>query len=413
LLRFTILTPGVLPMSITLMRASLLSLAITFAPFCFSQAQNVHACPFCGMQGQTLTGDVNQASMVLFGTLKNAKLDNGDFGQGTTELHIDTVLKKHEILGDKKVVVLPRYVPTDKDKGARFLIFCDVFKGKIDPYRGVPVKEGSDMVKYLQGALAVKDKDTATRLRFSFDYLDNADLEVSNDAYKEFGNADYKDYKDLAAKLPADKLAKWLQDPNTPSFRFGTYGSLLGHCGTAKDAELLRKMLDDPQKRVTSGIDGMLAGYVMLQPKEGWQYLQGILKDTKKDFLFRYAGLRSIRFFWDYRSDIIAKAELQKGAELLLDQGDIADLAIEDLRKWKAWDALERVLALSGKSTHDAPIIQRAILRFALSCQDKPKAAAYVKAMRAKDAEKVKDVEDLLKLESTVKPSPTTQAKTK
>ena len=59
------------------------------------------------------------------------------------------------------------------------------------------------------------------------------------------------------------ELAKWLEDPNTPAFRFGTYGSLLGHCGTAKHADVLRKMLDDPQKRVTSGVDGMLAGYIM------------------------------------------------------------------------------------------------------------------------------------------------------
>src|SRR5262249_39324626 len=145
----------------------------------------------------------------------------------------------------------------------------------------------------------------------------------------------------------------------------------------------------------------------------GWQYLQGILKDTKKDFLFRYAGLRATRFFWDYRSDILAKADLQAGVELLLDQGDIADLAIEDLRKWKAWSSLDRILGLAGKPTHDAPIIQRAILRFALSCQERPKAAEYVRLMRQKDAEKVKDVEDLLKLETTVKPSPTTQAKTK
>ena len=37
------------------------------------------ACPFCTMQGQTLTGDVNAANLVLFGTLKNAKLlSNGD-----------------------------------------------------------------------------------------------------------------------------------------------------------------------------------------------------------------------------------------------------------------------------------------------------------------------------------------------
>src|SRR5262245_38854506 len=138
------------------------------------------ACPFCSMQGQTLTGDVNQASMVLVGTLANAKLDpNGDFGQGTTELHIDAVLKSHEILGNQKMIVLPRYVPSDKNTKTKFLIFCDVFKGKIDPYRGIPVAADSDIVAYLQGALGVKDKPIGERLKFFFDYLDNKDTEIS------------------------------------------------------------------------------------------------------------------------------------------------------------------------------------------------------------------------------------------
>ena len=56
------------------------------------------SCPFCSMQGQTLIGDVNQASMVLFGTFANAKLDaSGDFGQGTTDLILEAVIKNHEI----------------------------------------------------------------------------------------------------------------------------------------------------------------------------------------------------------------------------------------------------------------------------------------------------------------------------
>src|SRR6266849_2695745 len=74
------------------------------------------SCPFCSMQGQTLIGDVNQASMVLFGTFANAKLDaSGDFGQGTTDLILEAVIKNHEILGAKKILTLPRYVPTDKN----------------------------------------------------------------------------------------------------------------------------------------------------------------------------------------------------------------------------------------------------------------------------------------------------------
>src|SRR6266849_3580970 len=179
-----------------------------------SPANSAFACPFCSMQGQTLTGEVNQASMVLFGTLANAKLNADGFDQGSTDLQIEAVIKKNDILADKKVVTLPRYVPSDKD--TKFLLFCDVFKGKIDPYRGIPVKGNSDIVKYLQGAFAMKEKNVSTRLRFFFDYLDNADLEVANDAYNEFAAADYKDCREMYKDLPADKLAKWLQDQSTP-----------------------------------------------------------------------------------------------------------------------------------------------------------------------------------------------------
>jgi hypothetical protein len=272
------------------------------------------ACPFCSMQGQTLTGEVNQASMVLFGTLTNAKLNPAGFEQGTTDLQIDAVIKKHEILGDKKVVVLPRYVPTDKNM-TKFLVFCDVFKGKIDPYRGIPVKADSDIVKYLQGALAVKDKDVSARLRFFFDYLDNADLEIANDAYKEFANADYKDTRKVAKECPADKIAKWLQDPATPAFRHGLYALMLGDCGGEKHAEILRKLLDDSQKQASTGVDGMLAAYTMLKPKEGWAYIKDILSDAKKEFMLRYAGLRAIRFFWASRPDLIPEKDLVEGVK--------------------------------------------------------------------------------------------------
>jgi hypothetical protein len=360
-------------------------------------------CPFCTMQGQTLTSEVNQASMVLFGTLANAKLGAGG-EQGTTDLKIEAIIKDNEIRADQKVITLPRYVPPDNNS-PKFLIFCDVFKGKVDPYRGVPVKGNTDIVKYLQGAMKVKDKPIGDRLKFFFEYLDNGDFEISTDAYKEFGNADYKDYKEMAKHLPATKIARWLQDSDTPTFRYGLYASMLGHCGTAKDADLLRKMLDDPEKRLNSGVDGILAGYTLLKPKEGWAYLRGVLNDPKKEFMLRYAALRSARFFWDSRPDVVDKKEVVEGVSLLLDQSDIADLAIEDLRKWKRWEMLSRILNLYGQKSHDIPIVRRAILRFALSCPDE-KARAFVADIRKKDPDMVTDVEELLKLENPTEPKP-------
>jgi hypothetical protein len=364
------------------------------------------------MQGQTLTGDVGQASMVLVGTLSNAKLTGADTLEGTTDLTIDSVIKDHDIIKGKKVVTLPKYIPGD-DKKYKFLIFCDVFKDKIDPYRGVAVKADCDVAAYVKGALEVKDKKIGERLKYFFKYLDSDEVEISNDAYKEFGNADYKDYKDMAKGLPSATLVKWLKDPNTPSFRFGLYASMLGHCGKPEDAKLLRGMLDDPEKKVITGADGILAGYILLDPKEGWDYLRSTLKDEKKEFTQRYAALRAARFFHDSRPDVIPHDKVLGAVCLLLDQSDIADLAIEDLRKWGSWGVTDQVLALYDKKSHDVPIIKRSILRFALSARDlnpdgsvnadkpNPKASAFVAALRKKDAEMVESAEELLRLETT------------
>jgi hypothetical protein len=269
----------------------------------------------------------------------------------------------------------------------------------------VPVRKDSRLPEYLKGALNVQGQPIAKRLRFFFNFLDSPDLEISNDAYKEFANADYKDYRDMAKSLPADRIARWLKDPRTPEFRIGLYASMLGHCGRDQDAALLRSLLDDPAKRLTSGVDGVLAGYTMLRPKEGWAYARAILKDPKKEFLLRYAALRAARFLWEFRPDLVDRKELAQGVAQLLDQGDIADLAIEDLRKWQAWDMTDRVLGLRGKAPYEVPIVRRSILRFALSNKDNKAAAAYVAEQRKKDPDAVADAEELLKLEQA-QPAP-------
>jgi hypothetical protein len=352
------------------------------------------ACEFCGMQGQTLTAQVATASMVLFGTFSDAKMK-----EGTTNLNIDTVVKKHELLGDKKAITLERYIPTDDDK-YKFLVFCDIYKGKVEPYHFIAFKNDSDVAKYLKGAQEVKEKEMVARLAFFFPYLDSADQEISNDANKEFGNADYKDVREAAKGMPPDKIAGWLKDPNTPAFRYGLYALLLGHCGNAEHGKVLRAMLDDPRKRLSTGIDGILVGYTLLQPKEGWKYTHDLLKDSNKEFALRYAGLRAARWFHNVRTDVVDKKDVETGVSSLLDQDDIADLAIEDLRKWGCWEQTDRILELYGKKSHDIPIIRRNILRFALQSPEK-KAAEFVAERRKQDAKSVELAEELLKLDTS------------
>src|ERR1035438_2541184 len=157
----------------------------------------------------------------------------------------------------------------------------------------------------------------------------------------------------MAKTLPADKIAGWLQDPKTPQFRYGLYASLLGHCGKEKHAELLFTMMNDPEKRKVSGLHGLMAAYTMLEPKKGWKYLNELVQDKEQPFMVRYSGLLTMRFLWENRLDLLgkdenaARTEVVKGVAGILKVGDMADFAIEDLRKWRRWEYCDQVIDLS------------------------------------------------------------------
>src|SRR5207249_2297999 len=151
-----------------------------------------------------------------------------DFGSGTTDLEIDAVIKDHAFLKNKKLITLPRYLPPE-DKKYKFLVFCDVFKDKLDPYRGVAIRVNSNIAKYLAGALQNKDKAAPVRLRYFFDYPASDDLEISNDVYNDYGSSDYKDFRIMPTTLPDKTVAAWLQAPRTPAIRIDLYSSMLAH----------------------------------------------------------------------------------------------------------------------------------------------------------------------------------------
>jgi putative sterol carrier protein len=345
--------------------------------------------------------------LVVYGSLSNTKDQNSLL----TLDPVDGVIKENDFVKGKKEIDLGRNFDPNPTKTYRYVVFIDFFQGKVDPFRGFAVKVGedgkSDVAKYLKGALAVKDKKPGERLRFFFDYLDNSEMEVSMDALKEFGNADYKDYQEMAKKLPPDKIAAWLRDDKTPSYRYGLYASLLGHCGKPEHADLLRSKLEDKENPVMAGLDGIIAAYTMLRPKEGHEYIEKTVKDTKKDFMYRYACLRALRFCWQYRTDLINQKDIAECALQLIDQKDIADLAIEDLRKWQRWECAEKILALQQSEAYQkTPIIRRAVLRYALRCKGSQAIDAYVVDQRKKDPDGVKNAEELLELTEPVVATP-------
>src|SRR5262245_42020985 len=116
--------------------AALLGLALAWVAA--ETAPPVAACSLCMniQQSPTFRQEAGKstARLILAGTLQNPKV-------GATELHIETVLRSDPVLGDRKMIVLPRFLPVSDPKNPpRFLVFCDVYKNTLDPFRGVPCR---------------------------------------------------------------------------------------------------------------------------------------------------------------------------------------------------------------------------------------------------------------------------------
>jgi hypothetical protein len=356
------------------------------------------ACTLCqGIQNYTkapLRQELAQSKVVLYGTLTNPRLGAG--GSGTVDLQIESVLKSDPVVAGKKTITLGRYVPVDPKNPPRYLVFCNVEKNQLDAYRPLEVRSAA-VVDYLRGTAALDPKDRPAMLFYFFRYLDHADPDVRTDAYLEFARASDQEVGAVAKRLDPEKLRRLVNDPQTPAGHIGLFAFLLGACGGERDAAFLRGLLDKPTERTVSAMDGILAGYAQLQPRQGWEFALGVLKDPKKPFTERDAVLRTLRFYHGWKGDE-HRREILEGLRSLLPQGDIADLAIEDLRRWQWWDHTATVLALWGRPTHNAPIMKGAIVRYALS-SPQAEATEFVKKVRAQEPDIVRRQEEILQFD--------------
>ncbi|HTU19650.1 MAG TPA: hypothetical protein VMG10_16435 [Gemmataceae bacterium] len=357
------------------------------------------ACSLCGAalrQAPTFRQEaaLDSAKVILVGTAENPQSN-----RGTTDLRITHVFRSDPALKDKKVITVKQFIPVSDPKNPpRFLVFCDIYKGEFDPFRGVPLKS-ADSVEYARKVMKLDPKDTSSNLLFFFRYLDSSDPEISRDAFLEFAKATDKEIAQVARRLDAAKLRKWLKAREYPE-RLSVYALLLGACGGEDDARFLKSMLDEAGERTVNAYDGFLAGYIHLRPREGWDLAYSLLRDSRKPLLIRLAAARTLSYFHGAQPKESAD-NVQKCLDAMIAQGELADIAIEDMRRWNIFDRtrVHDILGLYGKKGFDAPLIKRTIVRYALCCKDDAAARSFVEDRRREDADLVKGVEEELQFE--------------
>ncbi|HEY1191571.1 MAG TPA: hypothetical protein VGE74_28320, partial [Gemmata sp.] len=338
---------------------------------------------------------------VVYGHLKNPRVDPRT-DEGATDLNLTGVLKDDPARGTQTVLTLRSYLPVVGDAPSEYLVFCTAAKGKLEPTTGIP--SSGAVVEYLKGAAKLPENDPTARLAYYFVHLSSANAVIAGDAFVEFARATDADIAKAAKHFSPAALQKLIADEKTPSERIGVFAYLLGVSGGANDAAFLEKMLKQQplSVRAQDSFGGLLAGYVLLDAKGGWALAAAVLADTKLPYAVRLSSLGTVRFF-QAAHGARCKADVLKCCAALLPDGDFADQAVEDLRRWGWWDLSAEVFAQFAKPTHAAPIVRRGIVRYALSCPNDD-AKKFLATVRQSDPKLVAAVEEMLKLYAPAPP---------
>lgn len=358
------------------------------------------ACVLCINQGDPLSIEIDRAKLVVFGAVTSSRVKPNSI-EGTSEFAIEAVLKDDGTLKDRKTIPINRYVPANP--AIKFMIFIDVVEGTFDAYRSLVFKTPR-VVTYLKEMPAKakpgSNETNAPRLRYLFDFLNDAEPEIAADAYKEFATSTNRDVALAAPHFSAEKLRLWLTDPKTDPTRLSLYGFLLGACGTkGADAPLLKNCILRPDERMGNAIDGLLAGLIQLDPSDGWRVAQELLQRDDLSFVRKRGMLTTLTFLYSAHGEAV-QPQVVATVGLMLKQPDIMDLAIEHLRQWRLWAHTDVILAQFGTPAATAPMTQRNIIRYALTCSaagDQPRATAFIMELRRARPDLVKEVEEGLR----------------
>jgi hypothetical protein len=355
-------------------------------------AQSARPCSICSANfrpPQTLRQSARGAEFVVVGTLNNPRMA----GQGgLTDFHIEEVVQPHAALGQQKVLTIQQFVPVDPKKPARYLLFGKIVNGKIEVVASQPVV-GPTAAEYLKASLHIDDRNRIALLQFCYKYLDATESDVANDAFFEFATATDLEIAQLAGKLAPEKLRALLNDPKTSADRLGIFAYLLGACGTKDDAGVLAALIGRNDERSRSALSGLLGGLVELRPDQGWATVQAIIRDPKRPYADKLAAVSTLRFC--HASKPQSRKEIVQSYSFVVEQGDMADMAVEDLRRWQWWDLTAQILTQYSKPTHAAPLVRGSIVRYALSCPA-PDAVLFVKWLRQTDPDRVTRQEEML-----------------
>jgi hypothetical protein len=331
---------------------------------------------------RTLAEEFERSDVVVYGTFSNFK-STGARDKDAIDFRFDEILRDDGKLGAGREITLQGYVASKGLESTRLLVFFDRWKGKLDPSRGVHASPA--IVAYLRDGLRCRKLGTTKALEHFARFLTHSESAIAEDALLELQKSNWIDLYAAAKAIDPEPLRRGFASVPIESSRSPMFAFLLGISGNREDLDRLATFCERPD-----GLSGeALAGCVLLDRQAGWSAIRSIVANPLATERERFSAWRAMGILHECEPTPNRKHILENYRTLLEDP-DVAEAAIDDLRQWKEWKLTPTVLGQMLR-----PDLRKAILRYALTCP-LPEAREVVAQVRTIDAEFVREQEELL-----------------
>ena len=323
------------------------------------------ACEFCGPAQSPLGEKLAKSDVVVLAKWVATTPAKGA-SQGSTKFVVVEHLggkKKELTFAPDDVVTFPRESRANPNE--RCVLFGNDRDDEVTWETPQPVTDAA--IAYLR-EVPPFGQPIRERLVYFLKHLESPDPLISMDVFAEFGCAPSQDVIAITPQIDRSRLRAIVASDKTPKARLGLYGMMLGLCGDASDAELLRERIDNvPKDEFPLGLDGLTFGYLILAGSAGLDQLEkSKLNPDEHNINHCIATMSALRVLWTEGQDRIPRERLKQSMRRLLDHPQLADLAIADLARWRDWAVMDRLMDLDGRIGGEDRRVRTAIVRYIL-----------------------------------------------
>jgi hypothetical protein len=400
------------------------------------------ACPFCTVESQTLSEEIDSSDAAVIAYLVKPALPPGEgpdalgeFGvvdpdTGRAVFRIDRIEKGEDLLAGMETLETVYFGDADFEKP--FLIRAIANEdGSMEWNIPLPLtKLGMQYVDDLKTLPA----EGAERLAYFLQFLQHEDPLLAQDAYDEFARAPYESVTGLKDRIDKEQLWQWIDSRDVSASRRSLFFTMLGVCGDRTDADRLEQMmLSDTralrsaaeasaaasiavggpigvpvipemvameERRKQLGFNALVGCYLKLRGAEGLDVVdRHFLGNPDADYTQVYATCLALRFLGE-ETQVVPMERLRQSMRLVLDKPEFAQQAIVDLSRWEDWTILDRLVDMYDTAP-DRTYVKEPIIAYLDRASQQPgetgaRASDALKVLEEQDPDTVKRARSLL-----------------